>query len=98
MRDFIEMVRVGPDKWNRLTGIIHISRGDNGLSRLEGGIGGRGPGEQKLEIDRRRVRDRIRNLEKRLVSEPCRIAAPPWAGRVEWPICSATATAIRTSR
>jgi GTP-binding protein HflX len=46
-----------------------MSRGDNGLSRLEGGIGGRGPGEQKLEIDRRRVRDRIRNLERQLLAE-----------------------------
>ena len=46
-----------------------MSRGDNGLSRLEGGIGGRGPGEQKLEIDRRRVRDRIRRLERQLVGE-----------------------------
>ncbi len=36
------------------------------LSRLTGGIGGRGPGETKLEIDRRRVRDRIRRLEKEL--------------------------------
>lgn len=45
------------------------SRGDSGLSRLMGGIGGRGPGEQKLEIDRRRVRDRIRSLEKQLVAE-----------------------------
>ncbi len=36
------------------------------LSRLAGGIGGRGPGETKLEIDRRRVRDRIHALEKRL--------------------------------
>lgn len=45
------------------------TRGDNGLSRLAGGIGGRGPGEQKLEIDRRRVRDRIRALEKQLVAE-----------------------------
>jgi len=36
------------------------------LSRLTGGIGGRGPGETKLEIDRRRVRDRIRLLEKEL--------------------------------
>jgi GTP-binding protein HflX len=35
-------------------------------SRLMGGIGGRGPGETKLEIDRRRARDRIRHLEKRL--------------------------------
>jgi GTP-binding protein HflX len=46
-----------------------MTRGDNGLSRLEGGVGGRGPGEQKLEIDRRRVRDRIRGLERRLVAE-----------------------------
>jgi GTP-binding protein HflX len=36
------------------------------LSRLTGGIGGRGPGETKLEIDRRRVRDRIHFLEKEL--------------------------------
>jgi GTP-binding protein HflX len=32
---------------------------DAGLSRLSGGIGGRGPGETKLEIGRRRARDRI---------------------------------------
>ena len=49
-----------------------MSRGDNGLSRLMGGIGGRGPGEQKLEIDRRRVRDRIRSLERMLQSERTR--------------------------
>ncbi len=36
------------------------------MSRLMGGIGGRGPGEMKLEIDRRRVRDRINLLEKEL--------------------------------
>lgn len=36
------------------------------MSRLMGGIGGRGPGEMKLEIDRRRVRDRIILLEKEL--------------------------------
>lgn len=36
------------------------------LSRLAGGIGGRGPGETKLEIDRRRTRDKIRRLEKQL--------------------------------
>ncbi|MEW6376517.1 MAG: GTPase HflX, partial [Thermodesulfobacteriota bacterium] len=36
------------------------------LSRLTGGIGGRGPGETKLEINRRRVRDRIHLLEKEL--------------------------------
>jgi len=36
------------------------------MSRLMGGIGGRGPGETKLEIDRRRTRDRIRRLENEL--------------------------------
>ncbi len=36
------------------------------MSRLMGGIGGRGPGETKLEIDRRRVRERIGRLEKDL--------------------------------
>ncbi len=36
------------------------------LSRLTGGIGGRGPGETKLEIDKRRVREKIGFLEKRL--------------------------------
>ncbi|HBU06103.1 MAG TPA: GTPase HflX [Nitrospiraceae bacterium] len=38
------------------------------MSRLMGGIGGRGPGEMKLEIDRRRVRGRITLLEKELKS------------------------------
>lgn len=36
------------------------------MSRLMGGIGGRGPGEMKLEIDRRRVRDRINLLTREL--------------------------------
>jgi GTP-binding protein HflX len=36
------------------------------LSRLMGGIGGRGPGETKLEVDRRRIRERITRLEKQL--------------------------------
>jgi GTP-binding protein HflX len=36
------------------------------MSRLMGGIGGRGPGEMKLEVDRRRVRDRISLLEKEM--------------------------------
>ncbi len=36
------------------------------MSRLTGGIGGRGPGETKLEVDRRRVRKRITQLEKLL--------------------------------
>jgi GTP-binding protein HflX len=38
------------------------------MSRLMGGIGGRGPGEMKLEIDRRRVREKITFLEKELKS------------------------------
>jgi GTP-binding protein HflX len=38
------------------------------LSRLGGGIGGRGPGETKLETDRRRVRDRIAHLERELAA------------------------------
>lgn len=36
------------------------------LSRLGGGIGTRGPGEQKLEVDRRRIRVRITRLKKEL--------------------------------
>jgi GTP-binding protein HflX len=36
------------------------------MSRLTGGIGGRGPGETKLEINRRRVRKRIGQLEQAL--------------------------------
>ncbi len=39
---------------------------DDSLSRLTGGIGGRGPGETKLEIGRRRARDRVTRLEREL--------------------------------
>ena len=42
----------------RLTG-----RGEE-LSSLGGGIGTRGPGEQKLETDRRRIRDRVRKIQE----------------------------------
>jgi GTP-binding protein HflX len=45
-----------------------LSQSDDSLSRLTGGIGGRGPGETKLEIDRRRVRERITHLEQRIES------------------------------
>ncbi|MDD6400822.1 MAG: GTPase HflX [Lachnospiraceae bacterium] len=38
----------------------------NSLSRLGGGIGTRGPGEKKLEVDRRIIRDRIGQLNKEL--------------------------------
>ncbi|MBS1150070.1 MAG: hflX [Myxococcaceae bacterium] len=43
-----------------------LVQSDDSLSRLAGGIGGRGPGETKLEIDRRRVRERISQLDKRI--------------------------------
>jgi GTP-binding protein HflX len=36
------------------------------MSRLGGGIGTRGPGETKLEVDRRRIRDRIASLESQV--------------------------------
>ena len=44
----------------RLSGKGHV------LSRLGGGIGTRGPGETKLEVDRRRVRQRLERLRKDL--------------------------------
>jgi GTPase len=43
-----------------------LTEEDAGLSRLVGGIGGRGPGETVLEIGRRRTRSRIRSLEKEI--------------------------------
>jgi GTP-binding protein HflX len=43
-----------------------IAEKTTALSRLTGGIGGRGPGETTLEVDRRRIRDRITMLERRL--------------------------------
>ncbi len=36
------------------------------MSRLTGGIGGRGPGETKLEINRRRAQERVTRLEREL--------------------------------
>lgn len=45
-----------------------LSEKDDNMSRLTGGIGGRGPGETKLEIGRRRVDDKIGRLEKELKS------------------------------
>jgi len=43
-----------------------LAQQDASLSRLGAGIGGRGPGETKLELDRRRVRGRISRLEREL--------------------------------
>ncbi len=47
-------------RMTRLTGM------GNALSRLGGGIGTRGPGETKLETDRRHIRSRVAQLEKEL--------------------------------
>ena len=44
--------------------LSRLSDRNTGMSRLAGGIGGRGPGETKLEINRRRARDRMRLLER----------------------------------
>jgi GTP-binding protein HflX len=44
-----------------------LTRGWTHLSRQEGGIGTKGPGETQLEMDRRRVRTKIQELEKALI-------------------------------
>ena len=41
---------------------------DDSLSRLSGGIGGRGPGETSLEVNRRRIKDRIDLLAQKLAA------------------------------
>jgi GTP-binding protein HflX len=43
-----------------------LQQKDDSLSRLTGGIGGRGPGETKLEIGRRRAKERVTHLESQL--------------------------------
>jgi len=43
-----------------------LGQKDDALSRLTGGIGGRGPGETKLELGRRRARERVHRLEHEL--------------------------------
>lgn len=43
-----------------------LAEKDDALSRLTGGIGARGPGETRLEVDRRRIRSRIGFLEKEI--------------------------------
>jgi GTP-binding protein HflX len=43
-----------------------LGQKDDALSRLTGGIGGRGPGETKLEIGRRRAKERVTHLEDQL--------------------------------
>ncbi len=43
-----------------------LGQKDDALSRLTGGIGGRGPGETKLEIGKRRARERVTRLNQQL--------------------------------
>jgi len=45
-----------------------LAQSSTAFSRLAGGIGTRGPGETKLESDRRRIRERIQHLERDLAS------------------------------
>ncbi len=46
--------------------LAHLIGGRSELSRLGGGIGTRGPGEQKLEMDRRLIKERITQVRKEL--------------------------------
>jgi GTP-binding protein HflX len=48
-----------------------LGQKDDSLSRLTGGIGGRGPGETKLEIGRRRAKERVSFLEAQLKKLSC---------------------------
>jgi GTP-binding protein HflX len=44
-----------------------LGKREAALSRLTGGIGGRGPGETKLEVNRRRINEKLAFLEKKLL-------------------------------
>lgn len=46
--------------------LSHLKGLNNRLSRTGGGIGTRGPGESKLEMDKRAIRGRIRQLRKKI--------------------------------
>lgn len=63
-RDGIIQVELAQLKYR----LPRLSERSTALSRLTGGIGGRGPGETRLEVDRRRVRDKITRLGKDLKS------------------------------
>src|SRR2546429_106231 len=54
------------EEWLGEPALPRLTGRGTAMSRLAGGIGGRGPGETKLEVDRRRVRDRISHLEKQM--------------------------------
>jgi len=46
--------------------MTRLAQKDDSLSRLTGGIGGRGPGETVLEVGRRRAKERVSHLEQQL--------------------------------
>jgi GTP-binding protein HflX len=59
------------------------------LSRQTGGIGMRGPGETQLEVDRRRVQERIARLERELESvRRTRAVQRQGRKRHQWPVAS----------
>src|SRR3954452_18539694 len=59
------------------------------LSRQTGGIGTRGPGETQLEVDRRRVQDRIARLERELESvRKTRAIQRQGRKRHQWPVAA----------
>ena len=58
----IAQVEVAQQRYN----MAHLKGFGISMSRLGGGIGTRGPGEKKLETDRRAIRDRITELENEL--------------------------------
>jgi len=59
------------------------------LSRQTGGIGMRGPGETQLEVDRRRVQERIARLERELESvRKTRAVQRQGRKRHQWPVAS----------
>jgi GTP-binding protein HflX len=66
-----------------------LGQKDDSLSRLTGGIGGRGPGETKLEIGRRRAKERVAHLEAELKKlEKQRKQRRRRRGRLEVPVVS----------
>ena len=59
------------------------------LSRQTGGIGTRGPGETQLEVDRRRVQDRIARLERELEGvRKVRSVQRQGRKRHQWPVAA----------
>ena len=59
------------------------------LSRQTGGIGTRGPGETQLEVDRRRVQERIARLERELVAvRKTRAVQRQGRKRHQWPVAA----------